>query len=276
MKIFKGSLFVQDSAFWPRRPSHITHTQSHRFSDFLRSIRSSMEIPHGTRLQRLLGRLKAVVHRCTSFRMPYVCLIAVKYCFCVGVFAPYNVWRQELPTVQIGLSENEIAANFNGYTNGRGTNKSPWNAHIRYISYFWWNIKNKQSTVDENGTWWMKPKEKKQKMGKKCACVCVCVYKFSVELSSKLSGENKSVCPEVERMICSFSFTVSFYFDAHIKMFETCGSSQSSLEMELKTWFTKTLVPTNFPALVIWYLKGHFDCEYLPTHLLCKCKHSKY
>lgn len=114
----------------------------------------------------------------------------------------------------------------------------------------------------------MKPKEKDKKSGKNVR-VYVCVYKFNVELSSKLSGENKSVCPEVERMICSFSFTVSFYFDAHIKMFETCGSSESSLEMELKTWFTKTLVPTNFPALVIiWYLKGHFDCEYLPTHLL--------
>ena len=80
----------------------------------------------------------------------------------------------------------------------------------------------------------MKPKEKNKKWGKNVR-VYVCVYKFSVELSSKLSGENKSVCPEVERMICSFSFTVSFYFDAHIKMFETCGSSQSSLEMELKT-----------------------------------------
>lgn len=46
---------------------------------------------------------------------------------------------------------------------------------------------------------------------------------------------HKSVCPEVERMICSFSFTLSFYLDENIKMFETYGSSESNREMELKT-----------------------------------------
>ena len=52
--------------------------------------------------------------------------------FVLVCFAPYNVWRQELPTVQIGLSENEIAANFDEYTNGIGTSESLWNARIRY------------------------------------------------------------------------------------------------------------------------------------------------